>query len=89
MCLACAVLQRAKERVGIAIGSQCEQCFAEYCWDGTLNTTANVYNPPLKSENATGQTIESGGNQTSVGGKISFHSTFWGVTMVSLGFILA
>lgn len=47
------MLQRAKERAGITIGEQCQKCFDEYCWDGRINATANVYDPVLKMGNAT------------------------------------
>jgi lysophospholipase len=59
------VLQRAKERAGVEIGDQCQQCFNEYCWDGTINTTANAYNPVLKSNNATFTTEGQAGVGTS------------------------
>jgi len=47
------------------MGDQCTKCFQEYCWDGTLNTTANAYNPVLKSNNGTFAQNGQGGNGTS------------------------
>jgi len=44
------------------MGDQCTKCFQEYCWDGTLNTTANAYNPVLKSDNGTFVQNGQGGN---------------------------
>lgn len=37
-CVACAILQRSKERAGIAIGDECKACFDYYCWDGDTYT---------------------------------------------------
>ena len=33
-CLACAVVDRARERCGEARRGVCERCFARYCWSG-------------------------------------------------------
>ena len=86
ICLACAVLQRAKERAGVEIGSQCQQCFQEYCWDGTLNTTANSYNPDLKSDNATFEQSGQAGSQSS-GAKFINAFSFWGCLTATLGLL--
>lgn len=34
-CLACAVVDRARERAGEARSGVCESCFARYCWSGS------------------------------------------------------
>ena len=34
-CLACAVVDRARERAGEARSGVCETCFARYCWSGS------------------------------------------------------
>ncbi|KAF9226992.1 hypothetical protein BS17DRAFT_697035 [Gyrodon lividus] len=34
-CLACAVVDRARERAGETRSGVCESCFARYCWDGS------------------------------------------------------
>jgi len=47
------------------MGDQCTKCFQEYCWDGTLNTTANAYNPVLKSDNGTFAQTGQGNTSTS------------------------
>ena len=46
------------------MGDQCTKCFQEYCWDGTINTTANAYNPVLKSDNGTFFQTGQGGNSS-------------------------
>ncbi|KAJ6478957.1 lysophospholipase [Mycena sanguinolenta] len=33
-CLACAVVDRVRERVGVARSGMCETCFVRYCWEG-------------------------------------------------------
>ncbi|GME91846.1 unnamed protein product [[Candida] boidinii] len=45
-CVGCAILQRSKEQQGLPIGDQCQRCFDEYCWDGSIDSTynANVVN---------------------------------------------
>lgn len=50
MCVGCAILQRSLERTQTAIPQLCTQCFADFCWDGTVNSTnpAN-YEPPYKT----------------------------------------
>ncbi|KAF8555547.1 hypothetical protein OG21DRAFT_1507556 [Imleria badia] len=41
-CLACAVVDRARERAGETRSGVCESCFAQYCWSGsTLTQTSN------------------------------------------------
>jgi lysophospholipase len=89
-CLACAVLQRAKERAGVPMGDQCQKCFQEYCWDGTLNTTLNAYNPVLRSDNATFQTAGQAGTPPArkSGAEIVRISTSWGLLTASLAFML-
>ncbi|EJT97346.1 FabD/lysophospholipase-like protein [Dacryopinax primogenitus] len=42
-CLGCAAIQRSVERLGWKTTPQCEQCFAEYCWN-------EVFNPSLLLE---------------------------------------
>lgn len=40
-CLACAVVDRARNRSGVARSGICETCFSEYCWNGTEVTTSS------------------------------------------------
>lgn len=40
-CLACAIVDRARERAGETRSGICSSCFARYCWSGnTLSTSA-------------------------------------------------
>lgn len=39
-CLACAVVDRARERAGVARSGICSTCMDRYCWDGDTLTTA-------------------------------------------------
>lgn len=52
-CLACAILQRARERSGDVIGygdGRCRDCFQSYCWNGTVvGGSGGVYAPHLKN----------------------------------------
>lgn len=51
-CLACAIIQRARERSGDVVGygdGRCEECFQSYCWNGTVVEESEVYAPRLKN----------------------------------------
>ena len=39
VCVGCAILQRSLERTQTAMPQVCTQCFADFCWDGTVNST--------------------------------------------------
>jgi hypothetical protein len=69
------------------IGDQCQQCFNQYCWDGTVNTTANAYNPVLRSDNSTFQTEGQAGSKTSDGVKTILAPGLFSAAVVILGFI--
>lgn len=48
-CVGCAVLSRSLERAGAQVPEVCAQCFREFCWDGTLNSTVPVnYDPEFR-----------------------------------------
>lgn len=38
-CVGCAILSRSFERTGTTLPSICSQCFSNYCWNGTTNST--------------------------------------------------
>ncbi|KAJ5895132.1 hypothetical protein N7495_006823 [Penicillium taxi] len=45
-CVGCAILQRSFERTGTTLPDICTQCFTDYCWNGTTNsTTPNTFDP--------------------------------------------
>lgn len=49
VCVGCAILQRSMERTRTAVPQVCMQCFADFCWDGTINsTTPATYEPAYK-----------------------------------------
>lgn len=48
-CVGCAVLSRSLERTNTDMPQVCTQCFKDYCWDGTINsTTPAAYEPTTK-----------------------------------------
>ena len=63
MCVGCAILQRSLERTQTAIPQVCTQCFTDFCWDGTVNSTnPGNYEPaykigPAKTSAATRDTV--------------------------------
>jgi len=44
-CVACAVIARSLERNGQALPQACQQCFTQYCWNGTTVEQSARYNP--------------------------------------------
>jgi lysophospholipase len=46
-CVGCAVLSRSLERNGEAIPQVCQQCFTDYCWNGTTVATSAPYLPEM------------------------------------------
>ncbi|CEJ55546.1 Putative Lysophospholipase 1 [Penicillium brasilianum] len=45
-CVGCAILARSFERTGTTLPSICTQCFSNYCWNGTTNSTQpNAFEP--------------------------------------------
>ena len=47
VCVGCAILQRSLERTKTAIPQVCTECFADFCWDGTVNSTKPADYEPL------------------------------------------
>lgn len=48
-CVGCAILSRGFDRTGTTVPQACQQCFTQYCWNGTVNaTTPDGYNPELR-----------------------------------------
>ena len=48
-CVGCAILSRSFGRTNTQVPQACQNCFNEYCWNGTLNATVpEVYSPGLK-----------------------------------------
>ena len=49
VCVGCAILQRSLERTETRIPQVCTECFADFCWDGTVNSTKPAdYEPPYR-----------------------------------------
>jgi lysophospholipase len=46
-CVACAIISRSLERNGESIPQACQQCFTQYCWNGTIASTSAPYTPSL------------------------------------------
>lgn len=52
-CVGCAVLSRSFDRTNTNVPQACTQCFQNYCWDGTINSTA----PPAYEPTTTGEEV--------------------------------
>ena len=50
-CIGCAIIRRKQESLNATLPPECTKCFADYCWNGTLSTSAN----PELSGNSTYQ----------------------------------
>lgn len=46
-CVACAVIRREEERQGLDQSEECQDCFSNYCWDGTTFESDQPYYPPV------------------------------------------
>lgn len=46
-CVGCAILSRSLDRTRTDVPEVCQQCFTEYCWNGTLDTTPANYAPSV------------------------------------------
>ncbi|RAR05632.1 lysophospholipase-like protein [Stemphylium lycopersici] len=46
-CVGCAILSRSLERNGETVPDVCQQCFEQYCWNGTTVDNAEPYTPEL------------------------------------------
>ncbi|GME69746.1 unnamed protein product [Ambrosiozyma monospora] len=79
-CIGCAILQRSRERLGMPLGSQCQKCFDEYCWDGSLDTDVshNINFTEDGMTNDSDTTNASSGTSSLLSSKNSFVNT-WGV----------
>lgn len=38
-CVGCAIMRRKQQALNITLPPECETCFSNYCWNGTLDTT--------------------------------------------------
>ncbi|KAL6158705.1 Lysophospholipase 1 [Exserohilum turcicum] len=46
-CVGCAILSRSMQRNGETVPEVCNQCFKQYCWNGTTVEKAPAYDPSL------------------------------------------
>ncbi|KAH3675644.1 hypothetical protein WICMUC_002561 [Wickerhamomyces mucosus] len=42
-CVSCAIIQRQLEHTNATQPDECKECFDNYCWDGTLDTSNTTY----------------------------------------------
>lgn len=50
-CVGCAVISRSLDRTGMEVPEVCRQCFSDFCWDGTVDSSEpQAYNPSLQVE---------------------------------------
>ncbi|KAJ6198802.1 lysophospholipase catalytic domain-containing protein [Bipolaris maydis] len=77
-CVGCAILSRSLERNGQAVPEVCNQCFQQYCWNGTTVTSPAEYNPKM---------IIPGANATQNSGMGTFVPNLFGLALVAAGSI--
>lgn len=47
-CVGCAVISRSLDRAGIDVPEVCQQCFRDFCWDGTVDSSEPTpYEPSI------------------------------------------
>ena len=62
ICAGCAVLSRSLERTKTTVPPVCQDCFKQYCWDGTVNSTRPAeYEPKILLEAQTIKTEDKKG----------------------------
>lgn len=51
-CVGCAVMRRKQEQLGLEWPAECQQCFQQYCWNGTLVNSRNASStaPPTAND---------------------------------------
>lgn len=65
VCVACAIIRREQERQGVEQSEECQKCFTEYCWDGTIDDSEPGVN--FTTTGTTSGDEESGNVTTSMG----------------------
>lgn len=48
-CVGCAIIRRKQQALNLTLPKECEQCFAQYCWNGTI---ADAYTPSLNGNSS-------------------------------------
>lgn len=88
-CVACAIVRREQERQGIAQSEQCQKCFTEYCWDGTIDDSTPGVN--FTTTGTTSGDENSGNVSTSMGhsvmqstGKYTLAKTVMAIAFLSV-----
>ncbi|CCE64873.1 hypothetical protein TPHA_0J00500 [Tetrapisispora phaffii CBS 4417] len=66
-CVACAIVRRQQESTNATLPAECETCFSNYCWDGTIssNHTAAVAEDDDLSDTAFSSTSSRKSSKTS------------------------
>jgi lysophospholipase len=82
-CVACAVLSRSMERNGEKVPDACQQCFTQYCWNGTLATTSEPYFPTMVDAAA----AKAAKDKKSAGGKSGVSAFGLGLAVAVAGFM--
>ncbi|KAK3330110.1 lysophospholipase catalytic domain-containing protein [Apodospora peruviana] len=63
-CVACAILSRSLSKTKTAVPAACSDCFARYCWNGTIDARDNgIYEPGFIIGNQTTSEIGSGADR--------------------------
>ncbi|SMN22970.1 similar to Saccharomyces cerevisiae YOL011W PLB3 Phospholipase B (lysophospholipase) involved in phospholipid metabolism [Maudiozyma saulgeensis] len=68
-CIGCAILRRKQQSLNATLPSECEQCFSNYCWNGTLAST------PVNGTDAKASTTDIAAAMTSAAGDSSSSGT--------------
>ncbi|KAG5981567.1 hypothetical protein E4U55_002823 [Claviceps digitariae] len=68
MCVGCAMLSRSFDRTKTTVPDKCKECFANYCWNGTLNETKPApYEPEYYSKPINIDTSSAGNHKKHMG----------------------
>jgi lysophospholipase len=86
-CVGCAILSRSLERNGETIPEVCQQCFTDYCWNGTVVENSAPYDPQMIESEFNATSDESNNNDSGVG---KFSPSVFGLALAAAvsGFLM-
>jgi len=69
-CVGCAVMRRKQEKLGLEWPEECQQCFTNYCWDGStkddIKNTTNISSTVSNSSTTTTTTTTDSADYTTI-----------------------
>lgn len=83
-CVACAMVRRAEERLGKEQSEECQKCFQEYCWDGSLHEEPFARDVNFTLDGLTNALMTLWGNSTYIYQTPKNTQSFWSSILLFL-----